>query len=362
MAKISNSFIKFLSVKYFEIENADFELSKTEIIDQYKEETYVKLKELFPSEAREDNDEIIEFKLKSGFVAEETENGFKFVKNDIPTYETEVLKYYPCAKNEEDKKLSKQNNFLKRLCVEGNLECLNNVRTANDGILVALTKDNSNFVEAKINSDSYFPSTKYVCGYYKEILNIDFSDVSNLNTKRAYEHLIRLIDYENSTNVWRFNRAAFKKIIEYIGNPENNFYNDLANGDVNLPDKIMRQAGKRILSLCSKVCKYLGEYIIGEAHNKYYIYDWYVAHVLPFYLDAYSVEFEIVIKDKKYINFDRKQAMKGCLLTHHTMNHYNISYAEFHYLMSELHKCLEQDISKSQLDHIMWYCYRNYLK
>ena len=280
-----NKLYKYLVNQYFNDNENSFEMTKEDIKAMYSgtkdpDSIVKKLEKYFPIEDNEQiSDDAYNFIVKSGYTVSQKEDSFTFTKNGCPTFEINKLKYNNKAK------LSNQTLILKKMCEEKKLDCLDETITAEKNILVALTKTNSEKIENMINADSYFPSSRYVYEYYKQIEKIDFSKVDDSKTKRAYEHIIRLIDYENSTNVWRFNRKAFRDIINYITDPTKNFYNRLQKGDTKLPDDLKNSTGKNILSLCSKICKYMAELLFNKnhkEHDKYYIYDWYVAHVLPF--------------------------------------------------------------------------------
>lgn len=166
-------------------------------------------------------------------------------------------------------------------------------------------------------------------------------------------YVLREIDRDNCTNVWRYDekgREAFRSIIKYISNKKNNFFSDLEKVRVDLPDVLLDQAkkSKDIKSFCSKVCKYLDDYVYKN--NRYYINDKYIRHALPFYLDKYNVKIEFDNKKfeyKSYRDFDK------------------LPYKELFICLDELkdaasrfHK--EKILKKNDLDHIIWYCYKSF--
>ena len=141
-------------------------------------------------------------------------------------------------------------------------------------------------------------------------------------------------------------------MVAYISNPNNNFFNNLKSGCVGLPDEICNKCGNGLKSLSSKVCKYLFGFFqytnTNGGDNKYYINDSYIRHALLFYLDYYGVN--KVAGSKKLKN---------------TGNVDSLSYKELHHLLSELHKARDIKhndgiLTKTELDHIIWYCYKSF--
>ena len=130
-------------------------------------------------------------------------------------------------------------------------------------------------------------------------------------------------------------------MIEYISDPDNNFFERLEEGDDSLPDKILHECDAGFKSLSSKICKYLCEYYCEK--DNYYINDSFIRAMLLFYLDYYEVEHTEVISIGK-VN--------------------SMSYKELHGWLTKLHEASNKKhqckITKSELDHILWYCYKSF--
>ena len=129
-----------------------------------------------------------------------------------------------------------------------------------------------------------------------------------------------------------------------MSNPANDFWKRLKDGDEKLPDELSSNnvGTTAVKSLSSKICKYLSEEMYGK--DNYYINDKFIRHALLFYLDYYGVNHN---KTSNYLDGKAR------------------SYADLYSLLAELHK--ERDkkhndgkITKSELDHIIWYCYKSF--
>ena len=163
-----------------------------------------------------------------------------------------------------------------------------NLSIKND-FVVELTKKNADIVKAHFdNNQSYnLEFTKKIFEYHcfadgKETIKV---------SKKAILDLIVMVDYENSTNIWRYRekRDYIHAMVDYIVNPENKFWKRLEDGDVNLVDDLNPEKNKASgpKSLCSKVCEYFCEMFFNK--DNYYINDFVVRHVLPYYLDYYLI-------------------------------------------------------------------------
>ena len=207
----------------------------------------------------------------------------------------------------------------------------------NGNKIVLLTKDNADKIENKIKiDDDYFPFSKNIFDFYGT------QDVIK-DTNRALFAVVRMIDRDNNTGVWRYgHKKQFYKMIDYIKDRRNNFFNrlnDQNKGDTTLPDEIVVACGTEVKSLSSKVCKYLCEFIYQG--DNYYINDRVVRHILLFYLDYYGVQHN---------------------LSNNKVD--ELSYVDLYSLLTKLHNARNAEhngtITKSQLDHILWYCYKSF--
>lgn len=206
-----------------------------------------------------------------------------------------------------------------------------------ENTIVLLTKNNASKIEEQIKrDDDYFPFSKAIFDYYgkNKIMR---------NDERSLFAVIREIDRDNSTNVWRYktNRESFYGMISYIEKSENKFFSKLEEGDCKLPDDIVNKCGTAVKSLSSKVCKYLSEFIYAK--DNFYINDKVIRHMLLFYLDYYGVE-------------------HSELKSNHSVD--SLTYVELYKWLEKLHIARNQKykdtITKSELDHILWYCYKSF--
>lgn len=213
--------------------------------------------------------------------------------------------------------------------------------------IVKLTKRNSDIIEDLINKDeNYYPFARTLYSYFISLYGIEgFKE----NKEKSLFAVLREIDRDNSTNVWRYkHRSNFNSCVEYISNPENHFFVRLEGGDPALPDEIVNSCGTPLKSLSSKICKYLSEWMYPKKDN-YFINDSFVRHVLPFYLDYYGVE----KKDNK------GNTIKG------STDIDKLGYESLFDLLRRLNDVAAKEnngvkLSKSRLDHILWYCYKSF--
>ena len=218
----------------------------------------------------------------------------------------------------------------------------------NRDYVVLINKANSDLIEEAIQKDQgYIQFAKRIYEYEKITHNNTFprEDVDSLTA------LIRMIDIENSTQVWRYDREALKRMVNYVADKKNKFWKRLEKGEPELVDDLTKASkdqsddsdttnGKK--SLASKICKYLAEYDLeGKKKYAYYINDSFVRRVIIPYIHYYMPknEFERVKKMKKPDSW---------------------SYAELFEELENLHNHIAEakNINRSQFDHIMWYCYK----
>ena len=207
----------------------------------------------------------------------------------------------------------------------------------NSSNIVLLTKNNADIIEKTIKDDNdYYP-------FFSQIFkSFSINDIKNNNNKALFA-CIREIDRDNSTNVWRYksNRDAFCKVIDYMAKNTENFWDKLEKGQKNLPDTLVEQGGTK--SLSSKICKYLSEELYKK--DNYYINDSVIRAVLLFYLDYYKV------------SHDSIQSINGVG---------KISYTHLFDLLEQLNYKVKEkhgvELTKNELDHILWYCYKSFKK
>lgn len=202
--------------------------------------------------------------------------------------------------------------------------------------IVELTRKNADTIEGLIQKDdTYLPFSEWISDH--------FGANAIMTDRDALFAVAREVDRDNSTNAWRYkkNRTAFNNMIEYIFDPSNNFFNRLNSGDETLPDEIVEQCGSGVKSLSSKLCHHLSNYLFGK--DNYYKNDSVVRSMLLFYLDYYGIDHKSI----KSIN-----AVD------------NLTYNDYHNLLDELmyarNNMHNGTISRSELDHIIWYCYKSF--
>ncbi len=200
--------------------------------------------------------------------------------------------------------------------------------------IVLLTKDNAKIVEDKIEEDirNKKEHTKKIIEDCKSTKSID--DI--IKDKDILLDVIKHIAKDNSTFTNLPNRFyRFDIIIEYMMDSNNEFFKRLKNGDINLPDEITCYSNEK--SLASKICQELAEYLYGKDY--YYKFDSVLCNMIPFYLDYYGV--------KHY--FKDKLSEK-------------VSYVCFHNILDDLKSKVGSDITRKELDHIIWHSYKNQIK
>lgn len=229
-------------------------------------------------------------------------------------------------------------NALNSLATQNNIEMdsMNN--------LVKLTKSNSRIIENLIRNDyGYIPFANMI---YNQLCSENSGSFPN--TTYAWTALVRIIDLDNSTQVWRFHRPVFHKIIDYIVDPSNNFIYRLSQGDVLLVDEIKKSMQSvDIKSLPSKICKYTSEYM--NFGDNYFINDYYVRSMLPFYLDYYRVDWSSICTRNCLATKTDREALP-----------YQVLYSLLNVLLEKVNENEQEKLTKNELDHIIWYCYKNY--
>lgn len=206
--------------------------------------------------------------------------------------------------------------------------------------VVKLSKSNSRIIENDISTNESYNAEFAIKIYkYYQLLNNGNFPKTGRDAKTPITDVIRMIDLENSTNIWRYKdkRPQLLNMVDFIIEDKNCFWERLEKGDITLVDELRKSSKAETegpKSLASKICKYFSEMFFNK--DNYYINDYVVRHVLPFYMDYYGIE----KKKNTKTYFD------------------NLSYKELYKYIDELRKKVCGSLSKSEVDHIMWYCYR----
>ena len=219
----------------------------------------------------------------------------------------------------------------------------------NPNYLVLLKDSNSVVIEDKITNDkNYITFANYIFQHFASEHQNNFP----LDDRTAVLSVVRMIDIENSTNVWRFNRDGLIAMVDYIVDNHDIFLaNLLSDNDstrcgvvetlinaVNPEGEDSDETEPR--SLASKICKYLAQYITGGNDNLYFINDSFVRKTLPFYCAYYEVT--IPYKYSEYADDYKKlfEILEALRLKAAKVER-------------------EEPLTRGHMDHIMWYCYKN---
>lgn len=212
------------------------------------------------------------------------------------------------------------------------------------GFVVMIDNHNSLIIENDIskNPDYNAHFTNKIFEYHKQINKGKFPQTGK-KAKEAVFDVVRMIDLENNTNIWKYKktkRQYLTNMVNFMVNVKSNFWNELKSGNPKLVDKLIEESGAPSdadgpKSLASKICKYLSE-LMWPGSDSYYINDSVIRHVLPYYLNFYAIK--TTSKNKNY--FD------------------SISYGDLFDYMEKIRKTTSLKLKKSEIDHIMWYCYR----
>lgn len=235
--------------------------------------------------------------------------------------------------------------------------------------LILINKKNSDIIEKEIEKDvGYIQFTKMIVEYHK-MKNTSNPNTFPTNDKNAILAVVRMIDVENSTNVWRFNRKSLEAMVNKIIGMGKNFWRNLMSTSKGVRRELVdllatsakigqsagdeeTENGPQPNSLASKVCKYFAQYIKDDNKQElYFINDSFVRQALPFYYHYY------VNKDKKSYKAPKTYADLFNLLEE-ILNKANQKHkTENQKYVNKRDK--EFNVTRGQMDHIMWYCYKN---
>lgn len=169
--------------------------------------------------------------------------------------------------------------------------------------------------------------------------------VFNFSSYADVYDVVCAIDKDNSTQDLRFHRGvACDFITRYINNPANDFVNKIDSASTpiiakalvdDIRTKMVRAGLYDARSLASKVCKYMSEYNSGGRADVFYIDDQFVREAIPYYMDS----------------------LFGLRIPKPTVD--ASSYSELYDWLSRIHSIPSaRGLTKSQLDHLLWYIYR----
>ena len=205
--------------------------------------------------------------------------------------------------------------------------------------LVELSRTNANIVERSIPSGLYRGRFALAKKYLPNAENTFRSLSPNVFTARAnLKRVIEQIDKDNGTRDITKPEHAVDTFTDYILDPVNDFLTKLDGTPTEICELVdhlnAAHSYYNAKSLASKVCKYLHEWEYG--HDKFFINDKVVRSILPYYLDAYGIALPGLTKAS---DFD------------------SLSYTQLYGLLNSVYSHA-RGITKSEFDHILWYCYR----
>ena len=193
--------------------------------------------------------------------------------------------------------------------------------------MVKLTKENALKVEKLISNDNGYrsPSSKQMLYENKEISKYSLTELIEF---------IKRIAKDNST------RTSHADILlaKYIYDNLTNILERIRNGDLSLVDELANlfnfRASRKEPSLVSKICRYIDEWYYGN--DIFTINDSVVRVMLPYYYLQYDIDFNGDIDKMTYVDF-----------------------MKYFVLLVEKVRSAEPGITRHEIDHILWYVYRN---
>lgn len=231
--------------------------------------------------------------------------------------------------------------------------------------LILLNKHNSEIIERLIqNDDGYIQFTKMLVEYHVLSSSTEPKEFPYYD-RSAVLSVVRMIDIENSTNVWRFNRDKMYEMVDYIVTESNNFWTELVGTDGERKELVKKLANSNAAqenaddtdegesdkkakpsSLASKVCKYFAQYIFDNGkQEKYFINDYFVRRTLKSYYHFYM----------------HSDEYRGDKLTNDVINgfEYDDLFNALDLVLNKANEGKQEKITRGEMDHIMWYCYKN---
>ena len=217
--------------------------------------------------------------------------------------------------------------------------------------IIHLTKVNSNRIEPLVNR--YYPPNA------KNRFNALYNANPRLETW-SFDNVLEMVKIINNDNHTRASNNQMRRITDFIIDQNNNFWNLVIAGDIDLIDTLIDYVYEGGLgipkSLCSKVCKYLSEFankrINPQLENNYYfINDKVVRAVMNYYFDYYRrhvAGISTATKIERGPWTSKKRGMIG------------LSYRNLYTVLNELYINECPLLTRTQFDHILWFCYKSY--
>ena len=194
-----------------------------------------------------------------------------------------------------------------------------------ENYMIALTPENAAKAFECIKGSKLYEKSSYE-EYYNE-LNKELRDYS----REEIKNILWCIARSNST---RSSNENISIITDWIFKNLTRFLKRLENGDATLVDELATINGlsRKEKSLSSKICSYLCE--LEFKQSKFAVNDTVVRRILPYYFKYYG------------INTQNKALEK-------------YSYSEIMALIDKIAEKLPEKMNYTEIDRIIWYCYRN---
>ena len=198
-----------------------------------------------------------------------------------------------------------------------------------------LTRRNADLIEGYIAKDPKYPNNMSPIirdlGIYQN--GTPISEICEIMGNSDLNKFVWQVAVSNS--IQGKTHATKQLITNYILGCGANFYERLENGDLRLVQDmvsyIVSRGGRHECSWCSKICKYLNEYLFNN--DKYFIYDGNVKKRLNVYRVYYGLP-----------KISRKN-----------IEHCDVNwYVNFFNSLEELRNQLKDKLTRSEIDHIMW--------
>lgn len=194
-----------------------------------------------------------------------------------------------------------------------------------ENYMIALTPDNAAKALECIKGNKRYEKSSYEVYYNK--LGKSLRDYS----KEELKNILWCVARSNST---RSSNENISVIADWVFKNLTQFLKMLEKGDTTLIEELatIKELSRKEKSLSSKICTYLCE--LEFKQSKFAVNDTVVRRILPYYLNYYGISTE-------------NKALE------------NYSYSEIIALIDKIAVNLPPKMNYTEIDQIIWYCYRN---
>ncbi|HCD81352.1 MAG TPA: hypothetical protein DEQ65_03240 [Ruminococcaceae bacterium] len=194
-----------------------------------------------------------------------------------------------------------------------------------ENYMIALTPDNAAKALECIKGNKRYEKSSYEVYYNK--LGKSLRDYS----KEELKNILWCVARSNST---RSSNENISVIADWVFKNLTQFLKRLEKGDTTLIEELatIKELSRKEKSLSSKICTYLCE--LEFKQSKFAVNDTVVRRILPYYLNYYGISTE-------------NKALE------------NYSYSEIIALIDKIAVNLPPKMNYTEIDQIIWYCYRN---